>query len=123
MLKRLLEQQNIKKIGPKRRETIRKDGDNIKDMVKNLLIENKNDILKSKSNKENNTFLIKKAYNKKGRFSVTLDRNILFMNNLNSNKKKFQEQYFNNRNTINEVDMENSGFELHKQYSNESDDK
>ena len=123
MLKRLLEQQNIKKIGPKRRETIRKDGDNIKDMVKNLLIENKNDILNSKNNKENNTLLIKKAYNKKGRFSVTLDRNIFFMNNLNSNKKKFQEQYFNNRNTISEVDMENSGFELRNQKINESDDK
>ena len=123
MLKRLLEQQNIKKIGPKRRETIRKDADNIKDMIKNLLIENKNDILKSKSNKENNTFLIKKAYNKKGRFSVTLDRNILFMNNLNNNKKKLQEQYFNNRKTICEVDVEKKGLDLRKKESIESDDK
>jgi hypothetical protein len=122
MLKRLLEQQNIKKIGPKRRETIRKDGDNIKEMVKNLLIENKNDILNSKNKSENNTLLIKKAYNTKGRFSVTLDRNILFMNNLNNNKKKFQEQYFNNRNTICEVDLENNGLELRKQKSNESND-
>ena len=122
MLKRLLGQQNIKKIGPKRRETIRKDGDNIKDMVKNLLLENKNDILNNKNKNENNTLLIKKAYNKKGRFSVTLDRNILFMNNLNNNKKKFQEQYFNNRKTICEVDIENNGLELRKQKSNESND-
>ena len=88
MLKRLLEQQNIKKIGPKRRETIRKDGDYIKDMVKNLLLENKNDILNNKNKNDNGTLLIKKQVNKKGRFSVILDRNILFMNNLHNNKKK-----------------------------------
>ena len=122
MLKRLLEQQNIKKIGPKRRETIRKDGTHIKDMVKNLLIENKNDIINNK-NKENNTLLIKNDYNKKGRFSVTLDRNILFMNNLNSNKKKLQEQYFNNRKTICEVDVEKKGLAFRKQKSIESNDK
>lgn len=123
MLKRLLEQQNIKKIGPKRRETIRKDGDNIKDMVKNLLLENKNDILNNKNKNDNGTLLIKKQVNKKGRFSVTLDRNILFMNNLNNNKKKFQEQYFNNRNTICEVDFESSGVGLIKKKSNESKNK
>ena len=122
MLKRLLEQQNIKKIGPKRRETIRKDGTHIRDMVKNLLIENKNDIINSKS-KENSTLLIKNDYNKKGRFSVTLDRNILFMNNLNNNKKKLQEQYFNNRKTICEVDVEKKGLVLRKQKSIESNDK
>ena len=122
MLKRLLEQQNIKKIGPKRRETIRKDGDYIKDMVKNLLIENKNDIINSKS-KENSTLLIKNEFNKKGRFSVTLDRNILFMNNLNNNKKKLQEQYFNNRKTICEVDVEKKGLDFRKKESIESDDK
>ena len=122
MLKRLLEQQNIKKIGPKRRETIRKDGDYIKDMVKNLLIENKNDIINSKS-KENSTLLIKNEFNKKGRFSVTLDRNILFMNNLNNNKKKLQEQYFNNRKTICEVDVEKKGLDIRKKESFESDDK
>ena len=122
MLKRLLEQQNIKKIGPKRRETIRKDGDYIKDIVKNLLLENKNDILNNKNKNDNGTMLIKKQVNKKGRFSVILDRNILFMNNLHNNKKKIQEQYFNNRNTICEVDYESSGVGLLKK-TNESKNK
>ena len=98
MLKRLLEQQNIKKNGPKRRETIREDGNKINDMVKDLLIENKNDIL-NYDNNENNTLLITKQDNKKGRLSV--DKNALFMNNFN--KKKLQEQYFNNSKTICEV--------------------
>jgi len=108
MLKRLLEQQNIKKNGPKRRETIRKDGSNIKDLVKNLLIENKNDVLNNKNKNDNNTLLIKNNFNKKARYSATIDKNTL-MNNININKKKFQEQYFNNRKTICEVINESSG--------------
>ena len=123
MLKRLLEQQNIKKIGPKRRETIRKEGEEkIKELVKNLLAENKNDVLKNKKN-ENNTLLIKKQFQKKGRFSVTLDRNSLYSNGININKKKqFQEQYFNNRNTICEVIAETNGDLIHKQNSEDSKD-
>jgi hypothetical protein len=108
MLKRLLEQQNIKKNGPKRRETIRKNGNDIRDLVKNLLIENKNDALNNKNKNDNNTLLIKNKFNKMARNSVTIDKNIL-MNNININKKKFQEQYFNNRNTIGEVIYELSG--------------
>ena len=106
MLRRLLEQQNIKKTGPKRRETIRKGGDTIKDMVNNILIENKNDILNNKNKKnENNTLLISKKYdNKKGRFSVNIDINAIFMNKLN-NKKKIQEQIFKNRKTICAADI------------------
>ncbi len=119
MLKRLLEQQNIKKIGPKRRETIRKAGEEkIKEMLKNLLVENKNDVLKNKKN-ENNTLLIKKQFQKKGRFSVTIDRNMIFSGNVN-NKKKLQEQYFNNWNTLCEVIPESNGDMIHKQNSNES---
>lgn len=95
-LKRLLDQQNIKKNGPKRRETIRNDGNYIRDLVKNLLIENKNDVLNNKNKNDNNTLLIKNKFNKKARYSVTIDKNTL-MNNININKKKFQEQYFNNR--------------------------
>ena len=121
MLKRLLEQQNIKKVGPKRRETIRKEGEEkIKETVKNLLTENKNDVLKNKNKKEeqNNSLLIKKQFNKKGRFSVTIDRNVLFMNNLNNKKKKFQEQYMKNRNTMYEVIVESNGDLENNQNSN-----
>ena len=135
MLKRLLEQQNIKKVGPKRRETIRKLGEEkIKDMVKNLLIENKNDILnkkntndkkdKNENKNENSSLLIKKEFNKKGRFSVVFDRNALFMNNLNNinNKKKAKRQYFNARNSISEVIGEINASD-YKQSSIESDKK
>ena len=135
MLKRLLEQQNIKKVGPTRRETIRKLGEEkIKDMVKNLLIENKNDILnkkntndkkdKNENKNENSSLLIKKEFNKKGRFSVAIDRNALFMNNLNNinNKKKAKRQYFNARNSISEVIGEINASD-YKQSSIESDKK
>ena len=83
ILKRLLEQQNIKKIGPKRRETIRKEGDNIKDIVKELLKENKDLILNNKNIIETNTLLIKSQFNKRGRFSVTVDKKSL-MDNINT---------------------------------------
>ena len=76
-------------------------------MVNNILIENKNDILnnKNKKNNENNTLLISKKYDsKKGRFSVNIDRNAIFMNKLN-NKKKIQEQMFKNRKTICAADI------------------
>ena len=80
ILKRLLEQQNIKKIGPKRRETIRKEGDNLKDIVKDLLKENKNIALNKKNSIESNSLLIKTQFNKKGRFSVTVDKKSLIDN-------------------------------------------
>ena len=119
ILKRLLEQQNIKKIGPKRRETIRKEGDNIKDIVKELLKENKNMALSKKNSIENNSLLIKAQFNKKGRFSVTVDKKSLMDNINHNNKKRFQEQYLNNRMTICEVITESNGG-LAKQNSNES---
>ena len=119
ILKRLLEQQNIKKIGPKRRETIRKEGDNIKDIVKELLKENKNMALSKKNSIESNSLLIKAQFNKKGRFSVTVDKKSLMDNINHNNKKKFQEQYLNNRMTICEVITESNGG-LAKQNSNES---
>ena len=119
ILKRLLEQQNIKKIGPKRRETIRKEGDNLKDIVKDLLKENKNIALNKKNSIESNSLLIKTQFNKKGRFSVTVDKKSLIDNINHNNKKKFQEQYLNNRMTICEVITESNGG-LAKQNSNES---
>ena len=75
-------------------------------MVNDILIENKNDILNNKNKKnENNSLLISKQYDKKkGRFSVNIDRNAIFMNKLN-NKKKIQEQIFKNRKTICAVDI------------------
>ena len=78
MLKRLLEQQNIKLVGPKRRETIRHDNKDIKEIVKQILQENKDEAIKSKNIKENNdSSLFAKPLIKKGRLSQTMDKNLL----------------------------------------------
>ena len=68
---------------------------------------------------ENNSLLIKAQFNKKGRFSVTVDKKSLMENINHNNKKRFQEQYLNNRMTICEVITESNGG-LAKQNSNES---
>ena len=86
MLKRLLEQQNIKLIGPKRRETIRHDNNNIKETVKQILQDNKNEALKAKNIKENeDVTLFATPMTKKGRLSQTMDKNLLINNKINYN--------------------------------------
>ena len=80
MLKRILEQQNIKIVGPKRRKTIRKDDNNIKEMVKQILAENKNEVIKVKKNKENeDATLFAIPQIKKGGLSqiINMDKKIL----------------------------------------------
>ena len=106
MLKRLLEQKNIKRIGPKRRETIRKEN-NIKSMVNDILIENRNEIKNAKDNnpdfnRKNNTLIIKNKNNSQMRFSITIDKGGL-SNNINNVKKKLYHQHLNNANTLNEM--------------------
>ena len=84
MLKRLLEQQNIKLVGPKRRETIRHDNNDIKEIVKQILQENKDEAIKSKNIKENNdSSLFAKPLVKKGRLSQTIDKNLLLNSKVN----------------------------------------
>ena len=75
MLKRLLAQKEIKRFGPKRRETTRGQN-NIKNIVKEILDENKKEITasknKEKSSNTNSSLIIKKKQqNKRGRFSVS----------------------------------------------------
>ncbi len=87
MLKRLLEQQNIKKVGPKRRETIRNKKNKIKEMVKQILQENKNEILKNNNikdiNDENITLLITQQEKiERWSQSQTMDKKILIQNNI-----------------------------------------
>ena len=87
MLQRLLEQQNIKKVGPKRRETIRNKKNNIKEMVKQILQENKNEILKNTNikdiNDENITLLITQQEKiERWSQSQTMDKKILIQNNI-----------------------------------------
>ena len=87
MLKRLLEQKNIKRFGPKRRITIRKE-DDLKIMVKEVLKECKDNIKKKINHiKENsdikNSLIIKKNDNNfKNRYTLIFDRNGILMNNL-----------------------------------------
>jgi len=87
MLKRLLEEKNIKRFGPKRRITIRKE-DDIKIMVKEVLKECKDNIKKQinhiKENSDIKSSLIIKKNDKnfKNRFTLILDRNGILMNNL-----------------------------------------
>ena len=87
MLQRLLEQQNIKKVGPKRRETIRNKKNEIKEMVKQILQENKNEILKNTNikdiNDENITLLITQQEKiERWSQSQTMDKKILIQNNI-----------------------------------------
>ena len=87
MLQRLLEQQNIKKVGPKRRETIRNKKNEIKEMVKQILQENKNEILKNTNikdiNDENITLLITQQEKiERWSQSQTMDKKILLQNNI-----------------------------------------
>ena len=87
MLQRLLEQQNIKKVGPKRRETIRNKKNEIKEMVKQILQENKNEILKNTNTKDTNdeniTLLITQQEKiERWSQSQTMDKKILMQNNI-----------------------------------------
>ena len=98
ILQRLLEQKNVKIIGPKRRETIRKEGDKIQNMVQELLKENKDDILKGKKNETSGTLIIKHPLQKKGNTSMTIDKNPL-----PTNSRQKTQNFFKKRNTLNEM--------------------
>ena len=129
MLKRLLEQKNIIRNGPKRRETNRKE-DNIKVLVNEVLMEKKNKVINIKNSKlknnavinRNSSLIIKDKNNKNIRLSVTTDKNEL-ANNLNNYpaKKKLYHQYLKNRNTLNEMINEGTLSELYKKKTNKKE--
>lgn len=98
MLKRLLEQKNEKRKGPKRRETIRK-GDSIKILVNQILMENISKI-KDKKNPESD-LIIKNINPKYYRFSATVGKNVFLSNNVSKKNLLY-------RNTINEIINESS---------------
>ena len=118
MLRRLLDQQNIKMIGPKRRETIRKEGNKIKDIVEGLLKENKNDILKGNKGEINSTLIIKRPPRKRGSTSMTIDKNSLLIH-----LKKKGENFFKKRNSLNEMinKVDSSEFQKHKTINCQAD--
>ena len=89
MLERLLAQKNIKRCGPKRRETIR-NGDKTKIMVEEILKHNKDNIIKINKeelmNKKHSLIIKKKNF--KGRLSVNVDQIGLIKNGIDKNKNK-----------------------------------
>ena len=110
MLKRLLEQKKIKRNGPKRRETIRKDKV-IKQLVNEVISGNvKNKKINNNINEKENDLLIKNINDQKYRCSATIDRNDIMVNNLNQNQKKFNYKLYQYRNTINDIINESSGY-------------
>ena len=118
MLKRILEQKKVKRNGPKRRDTIRKEDDKIKSLINEILTENKNEIKNSTNSTDNSkslninssTLIIKNQNNlQKLRFSSTIDRNR--ESNIVNKKvvKNLINQNFKNVNTLNEVIREGNG--------------
>jgi hypothetical protein len=87
MLKRLLEQQTIKRVGPKRRQTIR-DGGKIMKLIKQIIQENKDEALRTTNTKEKESediSLLVTTSHKKGRNSQNIDKNILMKNKFKKN--------------------------------------
>ena len=87
MLKRLLEQQTIKRVGPKRRQTIR-DGGKIMKLIKQIIQENKDEALRTTNTKEKESediSLLVNTSHKKGRNSQNIDKNILMKNKFKKN--------------------------------------
>lgn len=84
MLKRLLDQKQIIRYGPKRRETIRKE-DKIKIIVNEILKENKDIILNKKNKKSEikSSIIIKNKNGLNNRFSF--DKNGIFFSGINKN--------------------------------------
>ena len=86
-VKRLLEQQTLKKVGPKRRQTIRNEGDKILKIVKQIIQENKEEAMRTMNTKDKESeeiTLLNTSPHKKGRYSQNIDKNML----MNKKKKK-----------------------------------
>jgi hypothetical protein len=116
MLKRLLEQKSIKRKGPKRRKTIRNDENEIKKIVDEVIIENKNE---NKNNKKeenkflNTTLIIKNKNNsKKKQFtSIIITKNEqkdILKNKINNRiSRKLKKNQLKNAKTLNGNSFEN----------------
>ena len=116
MLKRLLEQKKIKPKGPKRRETIRDEGQ-IKILINEVVSEmkiqkinndNENSITnKTENSNHENDLLIKNINKSKFRSSATVEQYLIISNN-DKNFKNANKNLLNYRNTINEIIYEGS---------------
>lgn len=84
MLERLLTQKQFTMSGPKRRETIR-NGENIKNMVAEILKENKDEINQKKNEmkKKKHSLIIKGHKEIRGRLSAIIPKNGIITNSFN----------------------------------------
>jgi len=90
-VKRLLEQQTLKKVGPKRRQTIRNEGDKILKIVKQIIQENKEEAMRTMNTKDKESeeiTLRNTSPHKKGRYSQNIDKNMLMNNRIKKNHIK-----------------------------------
>jgi hypothetical protein len=101
MLKRLLDQKIINRFGPKRRQTIRKEEDmqNINNLVKEILQENKDDIHKliNYQSSDNISSLLIKNDSFRNNMSLLFDRNGI-ISNIVTKKNNNIEDLLNNDN-------------------------
>ena len=95
-VKRLLEQQTLKKVGPKRRQTIRNEGDKILKIVKQIIQENKEEAMRTMNTKDKESeeiTLLNTSPHKKGRYSQNIDKNMLMNNRIKKKHiKAFKEE-------------------------------
>jgi hypothetical protein len=118
MLKRLLDQKNIKRKGPKRRKTIRNNENDIKKMVDEVIMENKNENKNENNKKEENKFLnttliIKNKNNSKKKQSTSIiitknEKKDRLINNINNRiNRKLKKKQLKSANTLNGNCIEN----------------
>jgi hypothetical protein len=102
MLKRLLDQKIINRFGPKRRQTIRKEEDmqNINNLVKEILQENKDDIHKliNHQSSDNISSLLIKNDSFKNNMSLLFDRNGIITNIVNKKNNNIEDLLNNDNN-------------------------
>lgn len=113
MLRRLLEQKNIKRIGPKRRETIRKE-DKIKELINEVIVENKNENKNKKNENKlidtDSSIIIKNNNISKVKLSVIVGKNDQLINILNNKAdRKVKNKKLKNVKTLNENTNANEG--------------
>ena len=116
MLKRLLDQKNIKRKGPKRRKTIRNGENEIIKIVNEVILENKNE---NKNNKKeqnkflNATLIIKNKNNSKKKQSTSIiitknEQKDRLINNINNRiNRKLKKKQLKNAKTLNGNSSEN----------------
>jgi hypothetical protein len=116
MLKRLLEQKNIKRKGPKRRKTIRNNENGIIKIIEEVILENKNEN-KNKKKEENKflntTLIIKNKQNSKKKQSTSIiitknEQKDRLINNINNRiNRKLKKKQLKNAKTLNGNSSEN----------------